>query len=52
MESIRVVVGKGALEPTAALRVGAGARKSKFRLRVTDVAKHRFTITRKVRPRP
>ena len=42
------------LEPSAALRARAAARKLprlKFKLRVKDAAKHRFKITRRVRPR-
>jgi hypothetical protein len=49
--SIRVVLRNGALRPAASLRARAGARRLKFDLQVTDAAKHRFTISRKVRPR-
>jgi hypothetical protein len=48
--SIRVVLRNGALRPTAALRRRAKSRKLRFKLRIADVAKHHFTLTRKVRP--
>jgi hypothetical protein len=45
--SIRVVLSSGALEASPAIRSN---RKLKFKLLVGDAAKHRFKITRKVRP--
>jgi hypothetical protein len=45
--SIRVVLSSGALEASPAIRSN---RKLKFTLLVGDAAKHRFKITRKVRP--
>ena len=50
--SIRVVLRGGALQPAAALRSRASKRKLKFELRISDAAKHHFTLVRKVRPRP
>ncbi len=53
--SIRVVLWKGALRPSTALRSRTASRKApklRFKLRVTDAAKRRFTLTRKVRSRP
>jgi hypothetical protein len=49
--SIQVVIGGGALKSSPALRSKGGPRKLKFTLLITDAAKHRFTITRRVRPR-
>jgi hypothetical protein len=50
--TITAVVGEGALRPTGALRAQAKARpRLRFRLRVTDVLKRRFTVTQRVRPR-
>jgi hypothetical protein len=50
---IRLVLKNGALEAGRALRRRAAAGqapKLKFKLRIADTAKHRFTVVRKIRP--
>ena len=49
--SILIVLQNGALRSDASLRSKTRPPKLRFRLRVTDAAKHRFTISRKVRAR-
>jgi hypothetical protein len=52
--SIRVVLKKGTLKPSAKLRRAVRRRKAKnlsFRLRVVDVKNRRFNLTLRVRPR-
>jgi hypothetical protein len=52
--SITATLRSGVLRPTAALRIATGARKPKrlaFRVKITDVGKHRFTIRQRLRPR-
>jgi hypothetical protein len=51
---IRLVLAKGALKASPSLAARAGSHKApklKFKIRIADAAKHRFTVVRKVRPR-
>jgi hypothetical protein len=51
--SVTVVLGKGTLTPSAALRRKSGrAKRLTFKVKVTDVRGHRFSITRRISPRP
>jgi hypothetical protein len=49
--SVRLVLRNGALRSGASLRARGATRKLRFTLRVTDAARHGFTIRRTVRPR-